>query len=263
MKFTLITACRNAAATIGDTLASIAAQDYLDFELLVMDGASSDSTCEAVRRFAAGRPELRVRLYSEADRNVYEAWNKALALAEGEIIGFLNADDVFADARVLSRIAQAFHRNAVDCIYGDLDFVSRDDPRRVVRRWRSRPYVARAGLRGWHPPHPTLYVKRAVYRRIGGFDPRFPMAADVQFMVRLFELARASSLHIPVVLVRMRAGGISNGSLRKHVVANWQCWRAARAAGLPVSPFYMVRKPLSRVGQFLRRDWRDGDPRPC
>jgi glycosyltransferase involved in cell wall biosynthesis len=254
MKISLITVCRNAAATIEHTLRSVAAQDHADLEYLVRDGASQDGTQQLVSGFMADHPEVPIRFVSEPDDGLYAAANQAIRIATGEIVGMLNADDFFPATDVLSRIARAFQDPAVDCVFGDLDFVSATDPAHVVRRWRSATYEPGASLRGWHPPHPTLYVRRALMLRMGGFNERYPVVADVEFMARLFEIEHARSRHIPAVLVHMRAGGMSNGSLRKHVVANWQCWRAARRAGLPVSPLYMVRKPLSRLHQFFVRD---------
>ena len=257
MKISIVTVCFNAAATIEDTIQSVLEQDYPDIEYLIIDGASKDGTLDVVEKFR-GRDGGRIaRVISEPDRGQYDSMNKGIKAATGDVLGFLHADDYFAHAGVVSALAEAFNRQPVDCVYGDLDFVSATDKSRIVRRWRSEAYQPGASLRGWHPPHPTLYIKRALFLKMGGFDLRYRIAADVDFMTRLFECEHATSVHIPRVLVVMREGGASNKNLRNIARANWESWIAARRAGLAVSPLYMLRKPLSRVGQLFHRDSAD------
>ncbi|HEU0199649.1 MAG TPA: glycosyltransferase family 2 protein [Burkholderiaceae bacterium] len=254
MKVSIITVCRNAAATIEDTIRSVLAQDYAEIEYLIVDGASTDETVRIAERYRKQHGERLVRVISEPDRGQYDSMNKGIAAATGDVLGFLHADDFFAAPSTISSIARAFTERQVDCVYGDLDFVHPDDTARVVRRWRSQPYEPGASLRGWCPPHPTLYIKRPIFLKMGGFSLRYKIAADIDFMTRLFECERASSHHVPEVLVIMRAGGASNKNLRNIARANWESWIAARRAGLRVGPWYMLRKPLSRVKQLFHRD---------
>jgi glycosyltransferase len=246
--------CWNAAATIEDTLKSVLAQDYPNVEYLIVDGASTDDTLAIIERYRRERPDCVKRVISEPDRGQYDSMNKGIAAATGDVLGFLHADDFFASPSTVSKIAAAFQQQQVDCVYGDLNFVRAADTSVVTRRWRSEPYEQGASLRGWHPPHPTLYIKRSIFLRMQGFSLRYKIASDVDFMTRLFECERATSFHVPEVLVVMREGGASNKNLRNIARANWESWIAARRAGLKVSPLYMVRKPLSRVKQFFHRD---------
>ena len=245
---TLITVCWNAAETIGDTLKSIDAQTYRDFEHLVIDGASADGTQAIVEAMAT----VNRRLLSEPDKGIYDAMNKGIRLARGEIIGLLNADDVFADSRVLERVANAFSDPDVDCCFGDLVYVDRARPDHVTRYWRSSDFEPGSFRRGWFPPHPTLYLRRSVYDRVGDFDLGYRHAADVEFMRRVFEGARCRSLRIPEVLVRMKSGGASNNGLRTVIRQNREILQALSKHGLAASPVsYWISKLANRFVQIV------------
>jgi glycosyltransferase involved in cell wall biosynthesis len=249
MKISVVTVCLNAAETIGQTLQSIASQTYRDVERIVVDGVSTDATLDIVRQ---SQPPV-ARLISERDRGLYDAMNKGIAAATGDFLGFLNADDVYADAGVLSRIASALQATGCDALHGDLLYVSGSDPRKVVRYWKSEPY--RSGLfeAGWHPAHPTLFVRTRLLQELGGFDTRFRYHADFDLMVRLFVEQRISSAYLPEVLVRMRTGGQSNRSIGNVVRGNRESYRIARRAGIASSPSWFLRKLAYRVPQFFRR----------
>ncbi len=245
---TLITVCWNAAETIGDTLKSIDAQTYRDFEHLVIDGASRDGTQAIVEAMAAANR----RLMSEPDKGIYDAMNKGIRLARGEIIGLLNADDVFADNRVLERVANAFADPGLDCCFGDLVYVDRARPDHVTRYWRSSDFEPGSFRRGWFPPHPTLYLRRSVYDQVGDFDLGYRHAADVEFMMRVFEGARCRSLRIPEVLVRMKSGGASNNGLRTVIRQNREILQALSKHGLAASPVsYWFSKLANRLVQIF------------
>ena len=168
MKISIITATYHCAATVGACLESVAAQTYADREQIVIDGASPDGTLAVL---TARQDQLAV-LVSAPDQGIYFALNKGLARASGEVVGVLHADDVYGDAEVLARIAAAFADPTVMAVYGDLEYVSQGDPTRVVRHWRAGPFDPARLRRGWMPPHPTLYLRRSVYERLGGFDTR-------------------------------------------------------------------------------------------
>jgi len=248
MRISVITACYNAAGTIGATLSSVAGQNYPDIEHIVVDGASTDGTLDVLRQWESRLSAV----VSESDRGVYDAMNKGIALASGEVIGLLNADDLYADQNVLSDVAAAFRDSGIEACYGDLVYVDRKDTGRVVRSWRSRPAEPELFRHGWHPPHPTFFVRREVYRRYGGFDLSIPMAADVELMFRFLGRHRIPSRYIPRVLVRMRLGGISNRSIRNIVRQNVWVYRAMRRNGISVSPLMPFVKLADRGRQFLR-----------
>lgn len=246
MKISVVTASYNCAGTIADALKSVAEQSHAAVEHVVVDGASRDGTWEVVQALRSPR----VVALSESDRGIYDALNKGIARSSGDVVGFLHADDVFADRDVLARIAEAFGDPAVDAVYGDLQYVRRENLAHVVRYWRSRPFVPQLLERGWMPPHPTLYVRRSVYERLGGFDTSYRIAADYEFILRLFSRPGLRVAYIPRVLVKMRVGGVSNRSLRNIVRKSAEDLRALRAhhvGGVTT----LVWKNLSKLGQFL------------
>ena len=243
----VVTVVRNGAATIGGCLASVAAQTRAA-EHIVVDGASSDRTAQIVREF---RPPV-ARLVSEPDGGLYDAMNKGIALAGGEVVGTLNADDVYADDAVLAQVAAAFADPAVGLSYGDLEYVDRADPRRVVRRWRAGEFSPRSFYRGWMPPHPTVFVRRGLYERWGGFDTGLGTAADYELLVRLLLRHRVAAAYIPRVLVRMRRGGASNRTFGARLLAHRMDRRAWAVNGLRPLPWTLPLKPLRKLGQFLR-----------
>jgi glycosyltransferase len=240
----VVTVARNAAGTIRDCLRSVASQSAPPVEHLVIDGASDDGTCEAAR--AAG-----VHVVSEPDRGLYDAMNKGLARATADVVGFLNADDVYAAPDVLARVADALSDPAADACYGDLEYVDGADASRVTRRWKAGPYDVARFRWGWMPPHPTFFVRRDVYERLGGFDLRFGSAADYELMLRFLVRHRIPARYVPSVLVRMRTGGVSNRSLGNRVAANRMDRLAWKANGLTPLPWTGVAKPLRKLGQFL------------
>lgn len=252
MKISIITATWQCADTVGDCLASVAGQTHADREHIVIDGASPDGTLAVL---VAHRPQL-AALVSEPDSGIYHALNKGLALATGEVVGFLHADDVYADETVLARIAAAFadpgEGGAVEAVYGDLDYVSRTDPGRVVRHWRSCAFQPDLLRRGWMPPHPTLYLRRALYERQGVFDTRYRIAADYDLMLRVLSRLEGRAVYLPQVLVRMRLGGTSNRALAEIARKTWEDYQALRRHGLG-GPGALAWKNLSKLSQFWQR----------
>jgi len=247
MKLSIITVSYNSAATIVDTVESVLAQTYAKVEYLVIDGASSDET---LARLEPYRDRIDV-LVSEPDGGTYDAMNKGLARASGEVAGILNSDDVYADSGVLERVISAF-AGGVDCVYGDLQYVAQENPGRVVRDWRSGPYRTGAFRRGWHPPHPSFFVRRAIYEQLGGFRTELRIAADYEFMLRVMERAKRPAAYLPEVLVRMRTGGASNRSVANIWKANRECFRAWRmnGYGARIAAAAVGRKPLRKLRQL-------------
>lgn len=248
LKISVITAVYNNHETISAALDSALDQAGVDIELVVIDGGSTDGTLEILRSYA---DRLHV-LVSEPDRGIYDALNKGIQRASGEVVGFLHSDDLFADADVLSRIAAAFVDLGVGAVYGDLLYVRRDNPDEVVRYWRSGEYSERRMGWGWMPPHPTLYIRRYVYEQHGLFDTSFRIAADYDFILRTLGQNRLGVRYIPEVLVKMRVGGASNRSLRNIVRKSSEDLWALRRNG--VGGFgALMWKNLSKLPQFLGR----------
>jgi glycosyltransferase len=210
LKITIVTVAFNSAETIGDTLKSVAAQTYADIEHIVIDGASKDGTVDLVR----AQGSRVARLVSEPDRGIYDAMNKGLALASGDFVGFLNADDMLASSGVVASIAAAAAGPDIGAVCGDLVYVRKDHPDAVVRYWRCGAF-ARSRLRfGWMPPHPTLYVRRSLLADLGLFDTRLRIAADYDFILRYLNRPDMQVAYVPEVMVKMRLGGASNRSLQ-------------------------------------------------
>jgi glycosyltransferase involved in cell wall biosynthesis len=246
MKISVITVAYNSEKTIADTLNAVAIQKYTDIEHLIIDGASKDGTVEMVRSYA--NPQI--RLISEPDKGIYDAMNNGLAQATGEVVGFLNSDDFYADAAVLTKIANAFQDPTVDACYSDLVYVAQDNSR-IVRYWKSKPFTKGDFAKGWCPAHPTFYVRKSVIDRLGLFDQSYKMGVDVEFMMRYLERGQVRSVYIPHVLVRMRVGGASNQSWKNILLQNQEIFTALRKNGVPFSVVrFVVNKVFSRLWQF-------------
>ncbi|WP_413458814.1 glycosyltransferase family 2 protein [Herbaspirillum huttiense] len=245
MKISVITTTFNSAATIGDTMKSVASQTYENVEHLVIDGASKDRTLDIVREFSSSR----TRVFSEPDKGIYDAMNKGFSQAEGEVIGFLNSDDLFADNDALEHVAQAFKDPEVDVCFGDLVYVTEDNLK-IVRYWKSQRYIPGTFARGWAPAHPTFYVRRRALERLGNFDLNYRLAADVEFMVRYLERGQLRSAYIPRVQVRMRLGGATNQSFKNIVRQNREVLHCLRKNGISYSPLsFIIHKLLNRIWQ--------------
>lgn len=251
MKISIVTVCYNAAATIGDTIRSVAAQSYADTEHLIIDGASTDGTLSIIE---ANRGSGDLRVVSERDRGIYDAMNKGVRLATGDVVGFLNSDDFYASPSALAEVARVMQSPDIEACFADLCYVRRNDVSKVVRYWRSGSFRAGSFAHGWCPPHPTFYVRRNLFERFGGFDLRYKLGADVDLMMRFLEVHRVNVHYIEEVLVMMRMGGVGNRSVRNVRLQNKEVLRALKTNGIPVYPplFYGL-KLVSRAKQFLAR----------
>lgn len=248
MRVSIVTVCFNSADTIEDTIRSVREQEYESIEHIIVDGGSTDGTREIVGRYN-GRIK---KFISEPDRGIYDAMNKGLRLATGDVVGFLNADDVYTSPTVIGDIAAAVRESRDDGVYGDLVYVDRCDANRVVRYWQAGAYRPRAFYRGWVPPHPTFFCRTALYRRLGGFNPEYRIAGDFELMLRFIEKSGIGVRYIPKPLVRMRAGGRAN-TIRGVIQGNREIVRAFRSNGMEFSSRFFCCKLLCRVQQYVGR----------
>jgi len=246
----IITVAKNSASTIKDSIQSVVNQDYPAEQILV-DGCSTDNTLEIMRKYSSRGS----RIISEPDRNLYDAMNKGLALATGDVVSILNSDDYFAHCGVLSTVAKVFENPDVDSCYGDIVYVDPVNTSRIVRYWRSGRYDGKRFYQGWMPPHPTFVSRRTAYERYGGFNLGIGLSADYELMLRFLFKHRISVEYIPEVMVVMRAGGQGNVSLRNRWRANRWDKSAWKANGLKPRPWTMFAKPLSKLGQYLFKNW--------
>lgn len=248
---TVVTAVYNGVASIADCLESVASQGLAGVEQLVLDAQSTDGTTELVRAKAGPH----VRHVCERDRGLYDALNKGIALAQNEVIGLLHADDVYADPHVLSRVAYAFRADpTLEGVYGDLVYVSANDPNQIVRYWRAGEYRRGMFFRGWMPPHPTLFLRRSVYERVGGFRIDLNIAADYEFVLRALHIHDVKVAYVPEVFTRMRLGGMSNRSLKNVVRKTQQDLRAWQINGQAAWGLGAVAlKNVTKLPQFVQR----------
>jgi glycosyltransferase len=248
-KISILTVCYNSGKTIGDTLRSVAAQSYPDIEHIIVDGASKDDTLEVVKR-EGGHVS---RVVSEPDKGLYDAYNKALGFATGEVIGYLNSDDLYAHERVIECVMRAFEDTTVEAVHGDLFYVKQDDVSQVTRYWKSQPMTRAVVRQGFHPPHPTLFLRRSVYERAGLFDLSYRMAADVEFMNRVFYRFGVKDVHLPDVMVRMREGGVTGGNAASIKRQNDEVRKGQEANGIRYPlPLFYARKIADRLMQRIR-----------
>ncbi len=245
----ILTPVYNGETTIHDCLKSIDYQSFQDIEHIIIDGASTDSTLAVVERFANRCRQV----ISERDRGIYDAMNKGLKIAKGEIVGILNADDIYADDRVLQDVCSVFADSGVDCCYGDLKYVDCNDPDKTVRLWRSGRFKPEKFRWGWMPPHPTFFVRRALYEKYGGFNERLGTAADYELMLRFLLRHRLGAAYVPRVLVKMRTCGASNVTLARRLAANRMDRKAWEINGLRPWPWTLLCKPLRKVGQWIMK----------
>lgn len=244
MKVSVITVSYNSAATIADTLRSVEHQSHSDIEYIVVDGASTDGTQELIR---SGSTRVS-RFISEPDGGIYDAMNKGLVLATGDRIGFLNADDVFADRDAVARIAAVGRSH--EFVYGDIEYVSAEGSGRVVRRWRSGTYHVSRLRYGWMPAHPAFYASRALIADVGGFDMNYRIAADYDFMLRCLLSCSGTGSYVDEVLVKMRTGGASNRSAKALWRKSREDLRIARSHRLG-GLFTIACKNLRKLPQFF------------
>lgn len=246
MKISVITAVYNRVGTIREAVESVQTQSHNDVEHIIIDGASTDGTLEVLSLCLS----MSTRLLSEKDKGIYDALNKGLRLASGDIVGFMHSDDFFADSSVLAEVANAFSDPEVMAVYGDLQYVDKVDTDRVIRHWKSGVFTPERLRFGWMPPHPTLYVRRSVVEKLGGFDTSFKIAADYDSVLRYFSSASFKVKYIPRVLVKMRVGGESNRSLSRILTKTGEDYRALRQNGVG-GVVALFLKNVSKIGQFI------------
>jgi glycosyltransferase len=244
----LITAAFNRERTIGQAVESVRRQRYTAIEHIIVDGGSRDGTIAAVR--AAARPDAVIS--SEPDNGIYDAFNKGVRRATGDIIGFVHSDDFLADEQVISDVVAAFADPMVEAVYGNLDYVLHDDPSRILRHWRSGNFAPGKLRLGWMPPHPALFLRRRVYDQHGLFDTGFDIAADYEFILRIFTQPGFVAVYIDRVFVKMRVGGVSNRSLSnilRKSREDMHSIRRHRVGGIAT----LALKNMSKIAQFMRR----------
>ena len=249
MKISIITVSYNSRSTIADTIFSVNGQAYPDKEHIVIDGGSTDGTFEKVLHH---RDKLS-KIISEEDRGIYDAMNKGVSLADGDIIGFLNSDDIYADKRVLDKVVLWMERYNLDSVFGDLVYVAPRDTNRIVRYYSSKNFSPRQIAFGYMPAHPTLFFHKRVYDKYGLFKIDYQIAGDFEYVARVFVSGDIRFKYIPEVMVKMRTGGASTRSLRSNWILNKEILRACREHGIKTNIFRIFLKyPMKIFGLFTK-----------
>lgn len=253
IKVSIVTVCRNSEDTIGFAIESACKQVYSNIEHIIIDGGSIDNTVDIVNRYKSNVSKF----ISEKDQGIYDAMNKGIRFAKGEIIGFLNADDVYASETVISEIVAFMQKNCLEAVYGDLVYIDRQDSKKVVRYWKPGEYKIGAFYRGWVPPHPTFFCRKEVFEKFGYFNDSFQIAADFELMLRFIEKHKIHVGYLPRVIVKMRTGGKAN-VLRGIIRGNCEIVKSFRLNGLVISPWFFLCKPMEKIRQFfkLRVAWQ-------
>ena len=249
MKISIITSVYNNQETIAEAMDSVLSQTYTDIEYIIIDGGSTDDTVNIIKSY-----QNRIAVFiSEPDKGIYDGLNKGIKLATGDVIGFLHSDDLYENNTVIEQVAQAFIENEIDSVYGDLTYVNKSDPTKVIRYWKSGEFTLNKLRRGWMPPHPTFFVKRAIYQQHGQFDTSFKIAADYDLMLRFLGKYKISTDYIPNVLIKMRVGGESNKSLKNVIRKSTEDLQAMRNNNIG-GFLSLIFKNLSKVKQFIKKD---------
>ncbi len=245
MKLTLITATFNSERNIFDCLNSVSSQTYSNIEHIIVDGGSSDKTVAIIKSVSTFS-----KIISEPDQGIYDALNKGINLATGDIIGFLHSDDLLDDSNIIVDIVERFINTNVDGVYGDLLYVNKDNTNKTIRHWKSKAFQQRNLIYGWMPAHPTLFLKKKIYEKHGLFDLSFKIAADYDFMLRILKDSELKFEYLPKVITKMRVGGASNKNLSNILKKSREDLRAMRKNN--IGGFHtLIFKNLRKLGQFF------------
>jgi len=251
LKISIITVTHNPGLVLLDCLNSVASQKYKNIEHIIVDNVSTDGTIPLLN----SRRDQFAFLISEKDQGIYEAMNKGLKIATGDIIGFLNSDDFYANNNILSRVVTIFKDNSsLDACYADLIYVNPININKIIRFWQSSKFVSGLFAKGWCPPHPTFFVRRSVYERFGNFDLNYYIASDVELMMRFLEVQKINARYIPELWIKMRLGGITNKNFKNILIQNKEVLHALKNHNLSVNWIsFFIYKIINRGLQFLKR----------
>ncbi len=249
MKVTIITATYNSQKHLEDCIQSVMQQTHPDIEHIIIDGKTTDDTVNIIKQYSDHIHSW----ISESDKGMYDAINKGMEMATGDIVGILNSDDMLYDSDVIASIVKTFEENSVGAVYGDLLYVSADDTSKVFRIWKGKKYKRSLFYLGWMPAHPTFYIKRSLIKDYGGYENHYFTAADYEFMARYLFHFKVPACYLPKLLIKMRLGGQSNKNIYQRLRANRRDYLAMKKNKIPFAFIVSVLKPLSKLHQFYKK----------
>ena len=249
MKVSIVTATYNSALTLSDTIRSVLSQTYQDIEYIIVDGASTDKTTDIIRQYEP-RFQGRMKWLSEKDGGIYDAMNKGIRMATGDVVGILNSDDYFTACDVVERMAPAFDDDNVDAVYGDIHFIRDGQPDKCIRYYSSRPFRPLWLRFGFMPAHPSFYCRRSVYERAGLYKTDYQIGSDYEMMVRLFLVHHIQARYLPIDFVTMRTGGTSTRNVKSRLTLIRDDVRGCRENGIYTNPLMISLKFLYKIFEF-------------
>lgn len=249
MKVTIITATYNSEETLSMALNSVKEQDYKNIEHVFVDGASTDGTLDIIKEMSLQNPQI--KYISESDEGIYDAINKGLNMATGDIIGFVHSDDFLSNPNIISDIVELFKKGNYSGVYGNLLYVDKLDTTKVIRNWESNVFHFKLLQRGWMPAHPTLFLKKEVYTECGNFDKSYKIAADYDFMLRVLRKSEYKFGFLPQVITKMRMGGASNKRIANLILKSQEDFRAMKTNDLKNPLAVLFLKNFSKLKQFI------------
>lgn len=247
MKVSIVTVVYNNKETILEAIESVRKQTYKNIEYIIIDGQSSDGTADLIKHVNNG-PDIFI---SEPDKGIYDAMNKGISMATGDIIGILNSDDFFFDENIITDVVAHFNiEPGLHLLFGDLIYVDKNNINKIRRYWSSQSYYDKFFEHGHVPPHTALFVRSQVYKIAGLFNLNYSLAADYEFMLRIFKKHLFKSKYIPQVMIKMRLGGASNNSFKNIIKGNVEILRAWKDNGLRIPILLMPYRIVKRLTQF-------------
>jgi glycosyltransferase involved in cell wall biosynthesis len=247
MKISLLTVSFNSASTIKDTIESIRSQDYKNIEYIVVDGKSKDGTVEIIKSYDS----FISKWISEPDKGIYDAMNKAIQLATGDVVGILNSDDFYSTNTIISQVAEAFTDEIVDVVFGDLVFVDPNNLNKIVRKYSSAKWHPSKFARGFMPAHPTVFIRRKYYEQFGLFKIDYKIAADYELLIRFLHVQKLKYKYLPITMVKMRRGGVSSRNWKSNFILNDEIIRACRENGIKTSVFKVYPKYFTKLFELF------------
>lgn len=248
IKISIVTVCYNSEKHIKTAIESVINQTYPNIEYIVVDGASKDKTIEIIKSYG----NKITKFVSEPDKGIYDAMNKGFRMATGDYLAVINSDDFYINNNAIELVVNELNTKKTDSLFADLIYVEENNTNKQVRYWKSKPYQQGAFRKGWHPAHPTFFVKNEVYQKYGYFDLSFKLAADFELMLRFLEKYKITSCYLPQPIIKMRLGGTTNKNFKNIFNQNIECYKAFKTNGLKVSFLYPLFRLLPKLTQYFK-----------